>query len=561
MTSTPPPPEDDGGPHGSPSPRSKAAWNLNAPSYVPLQGEPSQAYTPKQQQQQQHHPHSQQPQVHLPQYPQQRYDVRRGPNGVGNDMSRRGGSFSNARGGRGGGVRTNVRGGNQRAMINGYYPPGQPGSYTPTVPHYGRRFPRHSPHGLPQPGYYGMPPPTDLQHLSPDPRAIHTDAVYLTGSASPGRDQENMPFGCIDTYDQFSQDVPDFPLTAENDSDLHSMPDSYTTSSDYTLANSSFTCMDSLATQSTRGGGSKAGDRNFQRPMKQSSPMAIPMSAQAALNSEERRMEQRQKQIDYGKNTTGYQRYIQMVPRHRRKRTDPETPKKETRCSKRCWDGLIRQWRRELHVWDPPEMTEKHMPEWELPSMAEARSATGRIPLVETMRQTHRVDGPAPTPPPDYGYAPPPRTHVPSRNLFEEALTTPSGHSELFPAWSDFSLEELDQKFARKMRPNETFEGFGMSPPKRTVDPDYSWAHCSIDQLDEKFGHKLRISEAVDFSWGPLTTSTISPFTPSPRSKLFPSPFGNGDSPVTPIAPPKRTSISPITKLNVASLPVRASPS
>ncbi|KAJ3056220.1 hypothetical protein HK097_007703 [Rhizophlyctis rosea] len=72
--------------------------------------------------------------------------------------------------------------------------------------------------------------------------------------------------------------------------------------------------------------------------------------------SEERRLEQRQKQIDYGKNTVGYQRYISIVPRQKRRpRIDPETPDKHSKCSKRCWDGLVRQWRRRLHQWDPPE--------------------------------------------------------------------------------------------------------------------------------------------------------------------------------------------------------------
>ena len=31
---------------------------------------------------------------------------------------------------------------------------------------------------------------------------------------------------------------------------------------------------------------------------------------------------------------------------------DPATPQKDYPYSKRCWDGLIRQWRRRLHEWD-----------------------------------------------------------------------------------------------------------------------------------------------------------------------------------------------------------------
>lgn len=62
----------------------------------------------------------------------------------------------------------------------------------------------------------------------------------------------------------------------------------------------------------------------------------------------------RQKQIDYGKNTTGYKRYQVLVPKHQRSRQDPVTPPKHCKYSRRAWDGLIRLWRRRLHNWDPP---------------------------------------------------------------------------------------------------------------------------------------------------------------------------------------------------------------
>lgn len=69
------------------------------------------------------------------------------------------------------------------------------------------------------------------------------------------------------------------------------------------------------------------------------------------------------------------------------------------------------------------------------------------------------------------------------------------------PSWAaSFSINELDQKFARKLRPFETFSGFGPSPTKR--DQDYTWSDFSIDQLDKKFGHKLFLSEPVELDWG-----------------------------------------------------------
>lgn len=66
------------------------------------------------------------------------------------------------------------------------------------------------------------------------------------------------------------------------------------------------------------------------------------------------RLSQRQRQIEFGKNTLGYERYSELVPRSKRKRTDPQTPNPKQVCSKRSWDGQIRKWRRLLHAYDPP---------------------------------------------------------------------------------------------------------------------------------------------------------------------------------------------------------------
>ncbi|KAI5071158.1 hypothetical protein GOP47_0013409 [Adiantum capillus-veneris] len=67
-----------------------------------------------------------------------------------------------------------------------------------------------------------------------------------------------------------------------------------------------------------------------------------------------RRISQRQRQVDFGKNTLGYERYTELVPRCKRKQRDPQTPDPKQVCSKRSWDGQIRKWRRLLHVYDPP---------------------------------------------------------------------------------------------------------------------------------------------------------------------------------------------------------------
>lgn len=91
------------------------------------------------------------------------------------------------------------------------------------------------------------------------------------------------------------------------------------------------------------------------------SPKTIPFSPARAqgLNLVEReacpkKLASRQKQIDYGKNTTGYSLYTSQIPRNQRKRGDhPWTPNKYQLCSKRSWDGQVRKWRRALHKFDP----------------------------------------------------------------------------------------------------------------------------------------------------------------------------------------------------------------
>jgi hypothetical protein len=89
--------------------------------------------------------------------------------------------------------------------------------------------------------------------------------------------------------------------------------------------------------------------RNSKTPQK--SPRSRPISP-----LDDQRLIQRQKQIDYGYRTVGYLRYRLLVAKDKRKPEHPRTPKKAQGCSKRSWDGQLKKWRRDLHLWDPDNL-------------------------------------------------------------------------------------------------------------------------------------------------------------------------------------------------------------
>ena len=71
--------------------------------------------------------------------------------------------------------------------------------------------------------------------------------------------------------------------------------------------------------------------------------------------SDENRIKQRLKQIQFGKNTLGYENYTNAIKKREREKGNPmhpHTPDAFRLRSKKNFDACLRSWRRALHLWD-----------------------------------------------------------------------------------------------------------------------------------------------------------------------------------------------------------------
>jgi len=61
-------------------------------------------------------------------------------------------------------------------------------------------------------------------------------------------------------------------------------------------------------------------------------------------------LRRRTKQLEYGKNSTSYVKYLYLLPRHNRDDKMPRTPNKNKKYSRRQWDGLVKSWKKRIHT-------------------------------------------------------------------------------------------------------------------------------------------------------------------------------------------------------------------
>lgn len=106
-------------------------------------------------------------------------------------------------------------------------------------------------------------------------------------------------------------------------------------------------------------------------------------AASKGRETDPHRLSQRQKQVDFGKNTLGYDAYIRAVPKDQRGPEHPRTPDITLKIAKRGFDGLLSQWRQALHDWD-------NVAKAEALSRASGAAASAPAPNTQTPPLSHQ---------------------------------------------------------------------------------------------------------------------------------------------------------------------------
>ncbi|KAG5500262.1 hypothetical protein JIQ42_04597 [Leishmania sp. Namibia] len=121
-----------------------------------------------------------------------------------------------------------------------------------------------------------------------------------------------------------------------------------------------------------------------------------------------RRLEQRRKQIIYGKETEGYLKYLSLISRpcdrEYRNPLHAITPRPEYDCSKRQFDRVLNAWRRQLHQWDDYDMNnvdERFLPlgKASLLDLGLCHPPSNRTPMTATAAEASATAPPPGKPP------------------------------------------------------------------------------------------------------------------------------------------------------------------
>jgi len=109
----------------------------------------------------------------------------------------------------------------------------------------------------------------------------------------------------------------------------------------------------STSTGSANDVGSAIGEKEAIEEKQKEDIITRPKIKPPPENSDKKKKEKRLRQINMGKDTREYKNYIRLIPKHKRKLGDPQTPDHtDLSVSKRRFAGIMRVWRRELHRWD-----------------------------------------------------------------------------------------------------------------------------------------------------------------------------------------------------------------